>query len=117
MEIRLKKLHIQNFKGCKNRVVEFGDSTKISGANATGKTTIFDAFTWLLFGKDSLGNAKFNIRPLDKDGKMIDNLEITVEAVISVDSEEYAAEKSAETKVGEKTRYKYYRISRKCERV
>ena len=93
MEIRLKKLHIQNFKGCKNRVVEFGDSTKISGANATGKTTIFDAFTWLLFGKDSLGNAKFNIRPLDKDGKMIDNLEITVEAVISVDSEEYALKK------------------------
>ena len=93
MEIRLKKLHIQNFKGCKNRVVEFGDSTKISGANATGKTTIFDAFTWLLFGKDSLGNAKFNIRPLDKDGKMIDNLEITVEAVLFVDGEEYSLKK------------------------
>lgn len=93
MEIRLKKLHIQNFKGCKDRVVEFGDNTKISGANATGKTTIFNAFTWLLFGKDSLGNAKFDIRPLDKDGKMIDNLEICVEAVLSVDDEEYSLKK------------------------
>lgn len=93
MEIRLKKLHIQNFKGCKDRVVEFGDNTKISGANATGKTTIFDAFTWLLFGKDSPGNAKFDIRPLDKDGKMIDNLEICVEAVLSVDDEEYSLKK------------------------
>lgn len=93
MEIRLKKLHIQNFKGCKDRVVGFGDSTKISGANATGKTTIFDAFTWLLFGKDSLGNAKFDIRPLDKDGKMIDNLEISVEATISVGDEEYVLKK------------------------
>lgn len=93
MEIRLKKLHIQNFKGCKDRVVEFGDNTKISGANATGKTTIFDAFTWLLFGKDSTGNAKFDIRPLDKDGKMIDNLEICVEAVLSVDDEEYSLKK------------------------
>ncbi len=93
MEIRLKKLHIQNFKGCKDRVVEFGDNTKISGANATGKTTIFNAFTWLLFGKDSLENAKFDIRPLDKDGKMIDNLEICVEAVLSVDDEEYSLKK------------------------
>lgn len=93
MEIRLKKLHIQNFKGCKDRVVGFGDNTKINGANATGKTTIFDAFTWLLFGKDSSGNAKFDIRPLDKDGKMIDNLEICVEAVLSVDDEEYSLKK------------------------
>lgn len=93
MEIRLKKLHIQNFKGCKGRVVEFGDNTKIRGANATGKTTIFDAFTWLLFGKDSIGNVKFDIRPLDKDGKMIDNLEICVEAVLSVDDEEYSLKK------------------------
>lgn len=93
MEIRLKKLHIQNFKGCRDRVVEFGDNTKISGANATGKTTIFDAFTWLLFGKDSIGNVKFDIRPLDKDGKMIDNLEICVEAVLSVDDEEYSLKK------------------------
>lgn len=91
--IKLKSLHIQNFKGCKERIINFGENTRICGANATGKTTVFDAFTWVLFGKDSLGSAKFDIRPLDKDGKMIDNLEITVEAVISVDSEEYALKK------------------------
>ena len=61
-EINLKSLHIQNFKGCKDRMIEFGDKTRISGANATGKTTVFDAFTWLLFGKDSLGSASFNFR-------------------------------------------------------
>lgn len=93
MKIEIKKLHIENFKGTKQRTVEFGENTLICGANATGKTTIFDAFTWLLFGKDSLGSAKFDIRPLDETGKMIDNLEITVEAVISVDSEEYALKK------------------------
>ena len=84
---------MENFKGAKERTIVFGEQTKICGANATGKTTIFDAFTWLLFGKDSLGSAKFDIRPLDKDGKMIDNLEISVEAVISVDDEEYALKK------------------------
>ena len=78
MKIEIKKLHIENFKGTKQRTVEFGENTLICGANATGKTTIFDAFTWILFGKDSLGSAKFEIRPLDKNGKMIDNLEISV---------------------------------------
>ena len=36
--IKLKDIRIQNFKGCKERMVEFGDNTRISGANATGKT-------------------------------------------------------------------------------
>ena len=93
MKIVIKKLHMENFKGTKQRTVDFGDNTKICGANATGKTTVFDAFTWLLFGKDSLGSAKFDIRPLDENGKMINNLEISVEAVLSVDGEEYALKK------------------------
>ena len=94
MKIKLLKMHIQNFKGCKDREIAFGDRTSIKGANATGKTTVFDAFTWLLFGKDSLGSAKFDIRPLDADGNMINNLEISVEAVIRVDDEEYALKKT-----------------------
>lgn len=94
MKIKLLKMHIQNFKGCKDREIAFGDRTDIKGANATGKTTVFDAFTWLLFGKDSLGNAKFDIRPLDADGNMINNLEISVEASIRVNDEEYTLKKT-----------------------
>lgn len=97
-QIKLLSMHIQNFKGCKDRTIEFGDKTRISGANATGKTTIFDAFTWLLFGKDSLGSSDFDIRPLDADGKMIDNIEISVKARISVDGEEYELKKMQKQK-------------------
>lgn len=85
MKITLKKLTIQNFKGCRERTVEFGETTNIFGANASGKTTIMDAFCWLMFNKDSTGSEKFNIRPLNSDGKMIDNVEIMVEAVFEVD--------------------------------
>lgn len=92
-QIKLLSMHIQNFKGCKDRTIEFGEKTRISGANATGKTTIFDAFTWLLFGKDSLGSSDFEIRPLDIDGNMINNIEISVEAKISVDGDEYDLKK------------------------
>lgn len=91
--IKLKNIRIQNFKGCKERMVEFGDNTRISGANATGKTTMFDAFTWLLFNKDSLGASQFDIRPKDSEGKMIDNVEISVEAAIAVGEEEYSLKK------------------------
>lgn len=84
-EIVLKKLTIQNFKGCRERIIEFGEKTDIFGANASGKTTIMDAFCWLMFNKDSSGSEKFNIRPLGSDGKMVDNVEITVEATMIVD--------------------------------
>ena len=92
-QIKLLSMHIQNFKGCKDRKIEFGDKTRIFGANATGKTTVFDSFTWLLFGKDSLGSTDFEARPLDADGKMINSIEISVEAKISVDSDEYELKK------------------------
>lgn len=91
--ITLLSMDIQNFKGCTGRTIDFADKTKICGANATGKTTIFDAFTWLLFGKDSLGSSDFEIRPLDIDGNMINNIEISVEAKISVDGDEYDLKK------------------------
>lgn len=94
MKIKLLKMRIQNFKGCKDKEIYFGDRTNIKGANATGKTTVFDAFTFLMFGKDSLGSAKFDIRPLDADGNMINNLEISVEASIRVDDEEYSLKKT-----------------------
>lgn len=88
MKIKLKSLHLENFKGIKLLDVAFGDKTKIKGRNAAGKTTIFDGFTWLLFNKNSAGEEKFNVRPLDADGNRIDNVEIKVSAVLNVDGKE-----------------------------
>lgn len=88
MRIILKSLHIENFKGIKSLDVNFSNKTSIKGQNAAGKTTIFDAFTWLLFNKNSAGEEKFNVRPLDKDGNRIDNVEIKVVCVLDVDGKE-----------------------------
>lgn len=81
----IESLHMENFKGIKSLDVNFSNKTSIKGQNAAGKTTIFDAFTWLLFNKNSAGEEKFNVRPLDKDGKRIDNVEIKVVGVLDVD--------------------------------
>lgn len=61
--IRLKSLIITNFKGIKSLEIDFtGNETKIYGANGTGKSTLMDAFLWLLFGKDSQDRKDFDIK-------------------------------------------------------
>lgn len=87
-KIKLKHILIENFKGIKSLNIDFGDVTQIYGRNASGKTTISDAFSWLLFDKDSTGSSSFAIRPKDSDGKDIDNIEIKVEANLNVDGED-----------------------------
>lgn len=88
MRMILKSLHLENFKGIRILDVKFSNKTKVKGQNAAGKTTIFDAFTWLLFNKNSVGEEKFNVRPLDKDGNRIDNVEIKAVAILDVDGKE-----------------------------
>lgn len=88
MKLKIRSLHMENFKGIKSLDVNFSNKTSIKGQNAAGKTTIFDAFTWLLFNKNSAGEEKFNVRPLDKDGHRIDNVEIKVVVVLDVDGKE-----------------------------
>lgn len=88
MRMILKSLHMENFKGIKSLDVNFSNKTSIKGQNAVGKTTIFDAFTWLLFNKNSAGEEKFNVRPLDGHNNKIHNVEIKVVAVVSVDGKD-----------------------------
>lgn len=85
MNMTIKNLKIENFKGVRN--FEFNpdaDLTIISAKNGVGKTTIYDAFLWLLFGTNSAGEAKFDIRPKDAPYE----IEPTVSAVIVVDGKE-----------------------------
>ena len=88
MNIELKKLELLNFKGIKEKTIEFGRETNIFGRNETGKTTIFDSFTWLLFGKDSSNRSDFNIKTIDKNGEFIHGLEHQVIGVLDVDGKE-----------------------------
>ncbi|TQO56374.1 DUF2813 domain-containing protein, partial [Paraclostridium bifermentans] len=49
--IFLRKLSIENFKGIRSLEIDFSKITNIQGENALGKTSIFDAFSWLMFDK------------------------------------------------------------------
>ena len=93
MNLYLKRLELENFKGVKKGAYEFGDETRIDGQNASGKSTIVDAFCWLLFNKDSHGNApgsdKFREKPLDANGQEIHYLETSVTACFDLDGQPF----------------------------
>lgn len=90
-EIILKRIELTNFKGQAHRVEEFQPGENyIYGANGTGKTSVFDAFLWLLFGKDSKGQSeeKAKIKMLDPDGNPVWHTDNSVEATLLVDGVE-----------------------------
>ncbi len=85
MNIHLHQLTLTNFKGIRQLTIELNAITNIHGDNGTGKSTVFDAFTWLLFGKDSHDAKDFNIKTLDETGKAIPMLDHMVEGILSAD--------------------------------
>lgn len=94
MKITFRKLIIKNFKGIEELEVNYDASvTNILGANHTGKTTTADAIMWVLFGKNSEGQAKFGISPKDAENNIIPNLENVVELTMAVDEHVYALRK------------------------
>lgn len=88
-DIKIVRMTITNFKGIRSLEMNFDpEVTNVFGDNATGKTTMMDAFLWVMFGKDSQNRADFNIKTLDANGKALPKLEHEVIVVLSVDGVE-----------------------------
>lgn len=93
--MKLLKLTLENFKGHGLRVVEFSPTiTRVYGANGTGKTSLFDSFCWLLWAKDSddrtqSGNVSFYPFDPDKQGEVLHNVVVKVEAVLEIDGAQH----------------------------
>jgi DNA repair exonuclease SbcCD ATPase subunit len=82
-------MSLLNFKGVRELTVDFDEhETNIFGANHTGKTTLFDAFVWLMFDKDSQDRQNFGIRTYDESGNIIPKLPHEVSACIEVNGVE-----------------------------
>ena len=89
MDIRINYIELCNFKGIRSRRFNFGGkNATVKGDNGTGKSTIFDAFTWLLFGKDHRDNdqSHFDIKTIDPEtNQPIHHLDHWVEAELVID--------------------------------
>lgn len=87
--LKLVRLDIQNFKGIESmNVLLDGNNAVIKGENGTGKTSVFDAFTFLLFGKDSQNKSNFEVKPLDKNGNVKANsLDVDIMGMFELDGQ------------------------------
>jgi DNA repair exonuclease SbcCD ATPase subunit len=94
MKIQLNRLTLLNFKGIRSLDVNFGIVTTASGENATGKTTIMDAFLWLLFGKDSTDRKDFEIKTLGPDNQPYHRMDHEVTGYMEVDGVETVLRKT-----------------------
>lgn len=89
--ILLHSITLTNWRGEKRRTTEFHTDapTCIMGGNGLGKSRHFDAFCWLLFGKDSHDRKDYELRTYDANHQPLHHCECSVEAVISVDGDKH----------------------------
>lgn len=83
MRLVFYKIKIKNFKGIAAKELNFSDGKNIiQGENGIGKTSILDAITWCLFGKNFADEKQFKIKPII-NGEEKQNLTTSVELVIN----------------------------------
>lgn len=85
MKIEIKSMTLQNFKKVRSQEINFSHNMVISGANKVGKTTIYDAYLWAIFGIISKKNA--TVQPLDINNDVIHHLETSVTVVLNYNDE------------------------------
>lgn len=97
MKIGLKKLVMENFMCYAHKEVVFGDNAKIAASNGKGKSSIVNAYMWLLFNCDYQLADNPSVRRM-VDGKTIDDTDVSVTAVFDVDGKEVVMRKSQKRK-------------------
>ncbi len=93
-KVTIKQLIIQDFKGIKSLEVNFNEKeTTIKGENGTGKSTVFDAFMWLLFGKDAKDRKDYEIKRI-VNGVPLEKTDARVIGLLDVDGTEVVLERA-----------------------
>lgn len=98
MRIRIKSLHLENYKKFDKASFQFFDRTKISGRNKEGKSTLENAYMEILTGKEVNGTQPNKIRPHDEEGIDLNKDDVIREAVLNVDGKETTIRKITKQK-------------------
>lgn len=88
--MKLKKLTLTNFQGIRSFTLDTdgGKNVSVFADNAIGKTSLYNAFLWLLFEKNSLGAKDFDIKTRDENGNVIPSINHEVEAALEINDKE-----------------------------
>lgn len=95
-KVILKKLILQNWRK-QNKEISFNeDITKVYGQNKAGKSSLRNAFLWLITGYDGENRMNYNLFDNTKTYTPEDSPAAVVEAIIEANGYEYSLKKTAE---------------------
>lgn len=98
-DVLLKKITIENFKGIRHFDLELEAMvTDVHGNNGAGKTSLYDAYLWLLTGKDSKGSESFKVQPVDERNETIPKLTTSVECCFLINGQDVCLKRSLSQK-------------------
>lgn len=94
-EVQIKKMSIENWRA-QNKSIEFiGNITEIKGRNESGKSSVMNAFLWLLTGYDEEDRLNYNLFDNTVEQTYENAIPASVEAVFEVNGNEYTFKKTA----------------------
>ena len=95
--VSIKRLTLENWRA-QNRTIDFTDKTIIRGTNGAGKSTITDAYFWLLTGVDAQNRTNYDLYDNTKNFSPDNAIPAVVEAIFDVDGIEYTFKREAKQK-------------------
>lgn len=93
-KVIIKKIIVQNFRS-KSFEFEFGERNEIRGKNRSGKSSVKNAFFWLLTGADDLDRTNYNLFDTTIVHTKENSVPTNVTAVLMIDDVEYEISRTA----------------------
>ena len=98
--VKIKSLTMNNyrcFNGEREFHADFGQKTRVSGKNGSGKSTVMNAVMEVLTGKNADGTQADNVRPI-VDGQEVEGVDVERTVVLDIDGKETEIKKITKQK-------------------
>ena len=98
--VKIKSLTLNNyrcFSGERKFHAYFGEKTRVSGKNGSGKSTVMNAVMEVLTGKNADGTQADNVRPI-VDGQEVEGVDVERTVVLDIDGKETEIKKITKQK-------------------
>ena len=99
--MKLFEMRVTNFMNTHDQTFKFFDKTMVSARNGVGKSTLINAYMWLMFDTDAELHNNPSVRRII-DGELVNDIDVSVEGVFDIDGKIVTARKVQKRKISEK---------------
>ena len=99
--MKLFEMRVTNFMNTHDQTFKFFDRTMVSARNGVGKSTLINAYMWLMFDTDAELHNNPSVRRII-DGDPVNDIDVSVEGVFDIDGKIVTARKMQKRKISEK---------------